>query len=151
MTARDAEVKKAPASDAETVGTLIANTPVEITGRQGAWVAIRAEPVVGWTRMLGVRPIAAASEAEESGVRSLLNVARTGSSGAAVATGVRGLDRENMSSAAPNEAELAKLDEYRRDLGAAYGFAEVDPALAPQSIPYIETRGKSDAGKKKKK
>ena len=58
-----------------------------------------------------------------SGVTQLFNVARTGTSGTQVTTGVRGLDEEQISNAQPNPAELAKLEKFATDRDAAAGFA----------------------------
>ena len=53
----------------------------------------------------------------------MFNVARTGTSGTQVTTGVRGLDAEQIANAQPNPAELAKLEKFAADRDAAAGFA----------------------------
>jgi hypothetical protein len=59
----------------------------------------------------------------DSGVSKLFNVARTGSSGTTVTTGVRGLDPEMLAKAQPNPAELAKMEQFAATPDAAAGFA----------------------------
>ena len=53
----------------------------------------------------------------------LFNVARTGTSGTQVTTGVRGLDAKQIANAQPNPAELAKLKDFAVDRDAAASFA----------------------------
>jgi hypothetical protein len=59
----------------------------------------------------------------DSGMSKLFNVARTGSSGTTVTTGVRGLDPEMLANAQPNPAELAKMEQFAVTQEAAAGFA----------------------------
>ncbi len=86
--------------------------------------------------MLAIR-MASDAKSGDSGVGALFNVARTGSSGTAVATGVRGLDKEQIQNAKPNPAELDKLSGFRADKGAAERFAESKPALQQQPVEYL--------------
>ena len=54
----------------------------------------------------------------DTGIAQIFNVARTGSSGTQVTTGVRGLDDEKIATAQPNAAELKKLEGNRTPRGA---------------------------------
>lgn len=121
---RATDLKKAPATDAETVATLPENVAVEALERKGGWTRVKAQAGDGWVRMLALR-FGGPGEAKrgDSGVAQLFNAARTGTSGAQVTTGARGLDAEQLANAQPNPAELAKMDKFAADAGAAAGFA----------------------------
>lgn len=123
-TVRQVEMKKTPASDGETIGQLAENTSVEALERRGGWTRVKTSSGEGWVRMLALR-FGGPGEAKkgDSGVSKLFNVARTGSSGTTVTTGVRGLDPEMLANAQPNPAELAKLQQYAITPDAAAGFA----------------------------
>jgi hypothetical protein len=121
---RATDLKKAPATDAETVATLPENAAVEALERKGGWTRVKAQAGDGWVRMLALRfggP--GESRRGDSGIAQLFNAARTGTSGAQVTTGARGLDAEQLANAQPNPAELAKMDSFKADAGAAASFA----------------------------
>lgn len=141
--ARQSDVKKEPFSDAPTVGTLPVKTQVKIIKRAGGWMQIESAAAAGWVRMLAIRLNATAGE-KDSGdavVKSLFNIARTGSSGTAVATGVRGLDKEQIQNAKPNPVELEKLAGYAASKPDAEQFAAGDPQLKRQTIDYVVASG----------
>src|SRR5438105_1149229 len=103
---------------------------------------VESQAASGWVRMLSIRMASTGESASgDSGIKSLFNVARTGSSGTAVATGVRGLDKEQIKNARPNPAELEKLSGFRAAKGEAERFAGGKPALKPQSVEYLPTSG----------
>jgi len=121
---RATELKKEPATDAETVVALAENTNVETLERKGGWARVKAGAAEGWVRLLALRyggP--GAAKRGDSGASQLFNVARTGASGTQVTTGVRGLDAEMISNARPNPAELAKMTQFSATPDAAAGFA----------------------------
>ena len=121
---RATELKKEPATDAETVAALAENAAVETVERKGGWTRVKAGTAEGWVRMLALRyggP--GAAKRGDSGASQLFNVARTGTSGTQVTTGVRGLDAEMIASARPNPAELARLTQFAATPDAAAGFA----------------------------
>jgi len=119
------ELRQAPASDAAVVAPLAENAKVEALERKGGWTRVRtAAGAEGWVRMLGLRYAGAgAAKLGDTGIVQLLNVARTGTSGNQVATGVRGLDAEQLANAKPNAAELKKLQGYAASGDAAADFA----------------------------
>ena len=92
--------------------------------RKGGWTRDKAATGEGWVRMLALR-YAGGGEAKagDSGIVQLLNVARSGTSGTQVTTGVRGLDAEQIANARPNAAELQKMQGYAASKDAAAGFA----------------------------
>ncbi len=119
---RATELKKEPATDAVTLSELQENTNVEALERRGGWTRVKAAGAEGWVKMLALRYGTAARQGE-SGLSQIFNVARTGSSGAQVSTGVRGLDGEQIVNAQPNNAELQKMQSYAVTPDAAAAFA----------------------------
>ena len=100
---RATELKKQPATDAAKVATLSENTAVDAGERQGGWTRVKAEEGAGWVKMLSLRYGApGAAKQGDTGISQLFNVARTGSSGTQVTTGVRGLDADMIKAAQPN-------------------------------------------------
>jgi hypothetical protein len=132
---RATDLKQEPASDAATVAPLAENTAVEALERKGGWTRIKAGDAEGWVRMLSLRFGASAPKSGDTGLSQLFNVARTGSSGTQVTTGVRGLDAEQLATARPNPAELAKLEKFAADRDAAASFA-AQGKLAAKPVDY---------------
>jgi hypothetical protein len=133
---RPTDLKQQPATDAATVATLAENTAVDALERKGGWTRIKAPAGEGWVRMLALRFGAGApAKAGSSGLTQLFNVARTGTSGTQVTTGVRGLEADQIAAAQPNAAELAKLEGFAADRAAAEKFA-VEGKLAAKALDY---------------
>ena len=132
---RATDLKQEPASDSATVAPLAENTTVDALERKGGWTRVKAGDAEGWVRMLSLRFGASAAKPGDTGVSQLFNVARTGTSGTQVTTGVRGLDAQMLANAQPNPAELAKLKDFAVDLGAAASFA-AEGALSSRPVEY---------------
>lgn len=132
---RATDLKQEPATDAATLAALPENTAVEALERKGGWTRVKAPSGEGWVRMLALRFGASAAKSGDTGVSQLFNVARTGTSGTQVTTGVRGLDAEQLATARPNPGELAKLGQYAADREAAERFA-AQGKLAAQPVAY---------------
>jgi hypothetical protein len=139
LTIRDTEMKKEPYTDAQTVATLPEKAPVKVLVRQGGWMQVESGTRSGWVRMLSIR-IDSGQSSFSSGLKSLFSVARTGSSGRTVTTGVRGLDKEQIKNAKPNPEDLKKLAAFAASKGDAEQFASGDPRLADQKIDYLPQR-----------
>jgi hypothetical protein len=134
---RATELKQAPATDAATVASLAENAKVNALDRKGGWTRVKAEGgAEGWVRMLSLR-YAGTGEAKagDSGVSQLLSVARSGTSGTQVTTGVRGLDQEQLANAKPNAAELKKMENYSVSRDRAEDFARKGH-LSAQRVDY---------------
>lgn len=133
---RATELKSAPASDAATVAQLPEKTAVDALERKGGWTRVKAASAEGWVKMLALR-YGAPGEAKrgDTGLAQAFNVARTGSSGTQVTTGVRGLDEKQLANAQPNAAELAKLDKFAADTDGAARFA-ANGKLAAKAVDY---------------
>jgi hypothetical protein len=139
---RATELRDAPATDAAVVAPLAESARVDVLERKGGWTRVKAATgAEGWVRMLALRH-AAGGEAKQgdSGIVQLLNVARAGTSGTQVTTGVRGLDAEQLANARPDAAELAKMQGYAASKDAAAGFA-ANGRLQPQRIAYPKEGG----------
>jgi len=134
---RDTEIKKEPYSDAQTLGTLAEKAQVKVLDRQNGWMQIESGTQAGWVRMLAIR-MDTGSSGFMSGFKSLFSVARTGSSGRAVTTGVRGLDKEDIKNAKPNPEEVKKLASFAASRSDAEKFAASNPKLANQKIDYLQ-------------
>ena len=134
---RAVELKKAPASDADTVASLEENATVQTGERRGGWIQVRTDAgASGWVKFLALRYSGSgASKSSDSGIARLFSAARSGSSGSQATTGVRGLDAEDISSAQPNPAALRKMDGYAVSTDEADRFAAAGP-LQAQSVDY---------------
>ena len=119
---RATDLKQEPATDAATVTSLAENAAVDAGERRGGWVRVKAGAAEGWVRLLALR-YGGAAKGGDSGVSQAINVARTGSSGSQVTTGVRGLDEQMLANAQPNAAELAKMSQFSSTAEAAAAFA----------------------------
>jgi hypothetical protein len=135
---RATDLKQAPASDSGTVAALAEQTAVEVLERKSGWMRVKSVSGDGWVRMLALRlGGATAAKPGASGLSQMFNVARTGTSGTQVTTGVRGLDAEQIANAQPNPAELAKLEKFAADRDTAAGFA-TQGKLSPTSVDYTK-------------
>jgi len=133
---RATELKQSPATDAQTVAQLPENTAVEALDRHGGWTHVKAASGEGWVKLLALRYGGPGSAKKgDSGIAQVFNVARTGSSGTQVTTGVRGLDEEKLANAQPNPGELEKLEKYAVARPAAAGFA-AKGKLAAHPVDY---------------
>ena len=139
---RATELKQQPATDAASVAPLAENARVDALERKGGWTRVKAEGgAEGWVRMLALRYAGAGDVRQsDSGVAQLLNVARSGTSGAQVTTGVRGLDADQLANARPNAAELKKLERYSASKDGAADFA-AKGSLQPRRVDYPKEGG----------
>jgi hypothetical protein len=133
-TVRTTEIKTKPFSDAATLATLPEKASVSIVQRMGGWVRINSSSGNGWVKMLNLR--SSNTRAGDTGLQSLFNAGRTGSSGITVATGVRGLSSEDVQNASPNPAEFAKLKNYAVDSKQANQFAQ-NGKLKSQKLDFV--------------
>jgi len=137
FTVRTTELKKEPYTDAETIATLPDQARVEILRRQGGWTQIKAQSTAqGWVKMLSLRLGDGMARKGDSGIGSLLSVARSGSSGTTVATGVRGLSEEDLKNTRPNPEELQKMERLASTSQDARKFA-TSAKLGSQQIDYL--------------
>jgi len=132
---RSSPLMSEPATDATKVADLPANATVDARERRGGWMQVRtAAGQEGWLKILALR-YGGAAKSGDTGVAQAINVARTGSSGTQVTTGVRGLDDEKISTAQPNPAELKKLEGFSVPAADSAQFAQRGK-LQAQTVSY---------------
>ncbi len=136
---RNTDLKAKPFLDAATIAQIAADSKVDIQTRQGAWAQVKTnEGKAGWLKVLNLRSVAASNGGSGmGGVGQLLNVARTGSSGNTVTTGVKGLSAEQIKNARPNPQEVARLKGYGVSAQEAQRFATATK-LQAQNVAAIE-------------
>lgn len=139
VTNKETELKREPFSDAATLATLPAQSSVEILKRQGGWTQVKpANAAAGWVRMLNLRLGSGAPDRKgDSGIGALFNVARSGSSGNTVTTGVRGLSEEDLRTAQPNPQELQRMQQFMVAAPEAQKFASA-ARLQKQPLEYLK-------------
>jgi len=139
-TVRNTEIKQLPFSDSKTIATLEEKSSVTVTARQGGWVKITSGKGNGWVRMLSLRGDSIAKKPGDSGLQSLINVGRSGSSGITMTTGIRGLSEEDLKNAHPNPGEFEKLEHYAVNKAKAEKFAR-DGKLKDRQLDYLPSAG----------
>ena len=133
---RATELKDRGAPDARTLASLNENTAVKVLERAGGWTRVEASGQQGWVRVFHLRFPAVAQTASSSGgglssITGALGFGRETAKGSTVATtGIRGLSPEDLKSANPDTAALARMQSYRADKPAAEQFAR-EGKLAP--------------------
>lgn len=137
---RSTEIKSLPFSDAATVARLDEKAKVNIMLRQGGWVKITSDKGNGWVKMLSLRGDNTAKKPGDSGLQSMFNVARSGSSGITMTTGIRGLSEEDLKNAHPNPEEFEKMQKYAVNKAKAENFAR-DANLKTQQLDYLPSNG----------
>lgn len=135
------ELKTKPFIDASVIGQVAAESEVDTLASDGAWVQVKTKDgKSGWLRMLNLRAKTAAGASGNSlqGIANLGNVARTGSTGTTATTGAKGISKEDLAQAAPNENEAKRLDGYRASADEAKRYAKTQK-LAAHSIDIPNT------------
>ncbi|MEO6202047.1 MAG: SH3 domain-containing protein [Nitrospirales bacterium] len=137
---RSCQVMSEPFKDAQEVTSLKEGDTVEILRRKGGWLQVSGRGKTGWVRMVYIRRgasgenVSAATEA--SGLLGLAT-GRAGSGNVVAATGVRGLNEEELKEAKFNEHELQTLKTYRTSKKQAQEFAN-QAGLTVQKVPFIQ-------------
>lgn len=135
-TVRPTALKAKPYTDAQTLADLDQDVPVLIVGRRGSWNKVKANGATGWVKMLSLRLADAFQKSGDSGFRSLVNVASTGSSGGTMTTGVRGLNEEKLHTPQPNPQAFEELHTLAVTRDEAQRFAKAGK-LAATSMDYL--------------
>lgn len=138
VTVRASALMQEPYSDAAQLAELPEQTAVTVLARQGAWMQVQAGDQSGWLRLLNVRLGGGVRAQGDSGVAKAVNVALSGSSGTAVATGVRGLDQEQIANATPDLAALDRLDAFAASEADARALASEAPTLSVQTVKELK-------------
>lgn len=138
---RSTDLKSQPFSDASTVTTLSESSKVEVISRKASWVEVKAGNDSGWVKLLSLRfggtPQSGKSDSG-SGLKSLYNLATTGSSGSVVTTSARGFDKSKFTNPSPNTQALKTMQAYAASKQEAEKFAAAGN-LQTQQVAYIES------------
>lgn len=127
------ELKQAPNAGSATINQLSAGQTLQIGTRQGAWYQVKTPQGEGWVRMLSVRlQGGGAARGGESTLNGLASLAQASRSNTTVATGVRGLSREQLQDAQEDPAEVARLNQYQVSAEEARQFAQAAGLPAPR-------------------
>lgn len=149
ITIKETELKKDATMDSATIATLPGKSQVEVLKRQGGWTQVKpaAEPQ-GWVKMFNLKYGDGSAKSEGGGgLGSLFNVARTGSSGTTVTTGVKGLDitKDTLQNANPNPNELKHMHSFTVSKAEALKLAS-SANLRKQSVDYAEAGSSRSSG-----
>lgn len=121
-TIKASDLKAQPFNDAKTIASIKRGASVDILGREGGWMQIRAGKHQGWVRMLNIRRGAAQANLDLPGVMKLAS-GRAATGNIAATTGIRGLSEEDLRGASFNAVEIKALESYTVTRDAAQQFA----------------------------
>lgn len=123
---RDSDLKAEPDHQANTLSRLKKKTKLGILGRKGGWYNVKVQSTAqeGWVRMLSVRLGNFSRKQGSYGLSELTNLARTGSSGTSVATGIRGLTDVEIQNAEADMNEYKLFRSYGVKKDEAKNFAK---------------------------
>lgn len=122
---RDADVLGRPDANARAISRLVKRQPVEILGREGKWLQLKAGTVSGWVRLLDVRFNVPAKVAPAARDKPFTD------------NGIRGFSEEELLAGTPSRGELDKLGFYSVPAKDAAGFARAS-GLKARRQDYIE-------------
>jgi len=142
FTNRSTELKEKPDAAATTLATLPENTGVKVVSRAGAWTRIEAAGRTGFVRVFHLRfPATVEGGGSSSGgsnplsaIGGFLTGQKSDDRAKLASTGVRGLSKEDVKNASPDEAALKSLQSYRADRAGAERFAK-EAKLAAVKVP----------------
>ncbi|MDO9265225.1 MAG: SH3 domain-containing protein [Desulfosalsimonadaceae bacterium] len=127
----DSDMKIIPDAGSATVAALNAGTIVQIGERQGAWYKITSAQGNGWVRMINVR-LSGVRQKGESAASGMQALGKASRSNTTVATGIRGLSREDLKSSQEDPRELAKLNQYQVSVQEARSFGAAGNLPSPR-------------------
>lgn len=132
QTSTSTDLKNAPEPGANTIAKLPAGTNIDVGERNGAWYQVKSAQGQGWVRMLNVRLGSGTRTQGESAIGGLAALGKASRTETTVATGVRGLSKENLQAAHENPRELKKLDPYEVSAEDALAFGRAGHLPAPR-------------------
>ena len=153
FTNRATEMRAAPDDAAKVVRALPEKSAVQQLQRKGAWTMVQfttgtdKSPVkeTGWIRMMHLRGgvvVVAPQSSSDGGFMSSFNRMLSGNSGRSsthaqsATVGIRGLSPEELKTASPDAAALAKMNSYKSDKPEAERFAK-EAKLAKADVPEL--------------
>lgn len=148
VTRRATELRETPADGGRSLAALPERTPLtRLAERSGPWVQVRTgSGATGWLHLFDLAPAAGARTDSGGGVGDALRGV-TGLFGrpattttATSASGIRGLDAEDLAQAQPDSAALRRVQGWRQSEADARAFGDraalrpvaVEPLPAPQ-------------------
>jgi len=136
---RSSDLMDEPYRDATPLTELKEGAAVEIIKRKGGWLQIESAGNKGWVRMSKIRKGKAATQPtagkEASGVLDLAS-GRAGTGNVVSATGVRGLNEEQLKEAKFNVSEVEKLESFAVSEQKAARFAQAGK-LVSREVEFI--------------
>ena len=155
FTNRATEMRAAPDDAAKVVRALPEKSTVQQLQRKGAWTMVQfttgtdKSPVkeTGWVRMMHLRGgvvvvDSPSSSSSGGGFMSSFNRLLSGNSGRSstqaqnATVGIRGLSPEELKTASPDAAALAKMNSYKSEKPEAERFAK-EAKLAKADVPEL--------------
>jgi hypothetical protein len=149
FTNRSTELKDKPDAAAATLVTLPENTGVKVVARAGAWTRVEAAGRVGFVRVFHLRFPATVEGSSSSGgsnplsaIGGFLSGQKSDDRAKLASTGVRGLSKDDVKNASPDEAALKTMRAWRADKPSAERFAR-EGRLAAVKVddPEANTKG----------
>jgi hypothetical protein len=129
------ELKSAPDPTAATISQLAPGSIVQVGERSGGWYKVSTPQGEGWVRMLSLRIGTAPAGSGASLGNGLAALNQASRSNTTVATGVRGLTREELKTAQEDLVELDKLEQFTVSPQDASRFAQ------GAGLPALPTMG----------
>jgi hypothetical protein len=123
----------------QVVGTLLANTLVEVGERRDGWYRVSATGGrQGWVRIGAVRFAGQRqSESVFGGLWGWLNSGRPAQTGGTATAGIRGLDAGDIEAAVPDHAAVQRLEGLAVSADTARQYAAALP-LNARSVPALK-------------
>jgi len=137
-TVQDSELRAEPNHNAASLGRIGKQNAVLVQARQGGWYQVRtASGQEGWLPLLSLRLAKEGGTASSgSNLGSLLSLGSQAAPASGVATGVRGISDEQLSSGSSGlPADLQYLERFAAQPGEARAFAQ-QGGLQSQALPY---------------
>jgi hypothetical protein len=134
---QDDEIRAEPASTGESVASIKAGASVNVVQRSGFWRRVESTAGNGWLKLSSVR----VDSGDSSGAGLAALATGRGATGNVVTTsGTRGVSAEDLVGAAPDTAELQRLEAMGVTGEQASAFAS-DVGLSSRSVDYVSPRG----------
>jgi hypothetical protein len=134
---QDDVIRAEPAPSGASVASIKAGATVKVVQRSGFWRRVEGAAGTGWLKLSSVRVDSGAS----SGAGLAALATGRGATGNVVTTsGTRGVSAEDLVAAAPDTAELQRLEALGVTAEQASAFASA-VGLTSRSVDYLSPRG----------
>ena len=158
VTKRATELREAPGDTGRSLAALPAQSPVtRLAERKGPWVQVKtAAGQTGWLHLFDVGPASGAANTQvgggsggvSGGLRGISDLFSKSGPTATSASGIRGLDKEDIARAQPNTAAVGQMESMRQSEDQARQFAGSAPlsAVAVDPLPAPARAGTTPGG-----